>query len=182
MPNKRKAGPEKIPSQENCPLEEADDKFNEVHFFIEQMMLRYHEPEPFRYNLNAFLQALRNVTVLQQQMSKVPNFHSWYEPQQEKMRSDQLLRRFVESRNIVVKSRNLLFKSKASVGLFRYRKLKLAFDVDVSTAFPSHYVLSDLVPKLGLIDDDHSAIGEEYGVKRQWIAPELGDENVLVAL
>ena len=54
--------------------------------------------------------------------------------------------------------------------------------MDVSTAFPSHYVLSDLVPKLGLIDDDHSAIGEEYGVKRQWIAPELGDENVLVAL
>jgi hypothetical protein len=34
-------------AQKVCPLEEADDRFQEAHYFINQMMHEYHQPEPF---------------------------------------------------------------------------------------------------------------------------------------
>ncbi|MGQ0601714.1 MAG: hypothetical protein ACT4QE_08470 [Anaerolineales bacterium] len=54
--------PEGYEPIEECLLGEADNKFQEAHYFIEQMMTEYHKPEPFRFSLNAFLQALRSVT------------------------------------------------------------------------------------------------------------------------
>src|SRR5574337_1057778 len=111
---------------ENCPLGELDDKFQEAHYFLGRMMEEYHNPEPFRWNLNAFLQALRNVSFfLQNQLSHSEGFAEWYAGQQEVMRNDGLLRKFVEGRNLVVKQRNLTIKSKAYIGVFAYRELKM---------------------------------------------------------
>ena len=82
-------------------------------------MSTYHEPSPFRYNLNAFLQALRSVTFrLQSDLAGHADFHDWYSNQQESMRQDPLLRRFVDGRNTVVKERNLMMNSRAAVGVF----------------------------------------------------------------
>ena len=58
-----------------CPLAQSDDKFYEAHYFIGRMMDDYHDPAAFRYNLNAFLQALRSVTfVLQKTLAHRDGF------------------------------------------------------------------------------------------------------------
>jgi hypothetical protein len=68
------------------------------------MMVEYHDPAPFRYAMNAFLQALRSVTFrLQKSLAHENGFTEWYSERQESMRQDKLLRSFVEGRNIVVK-------------------------------------------------------------------------------
>jgi hypothetical protein len=102
------------------------------------MMEEYHHPEPFRWSLNAFLQALRNVTFrLQTELAGQAWFPNWYEEKREVMRSDPLLRATLEGRNIVAKRRNLILSSNAWVGMFRYRDLKLAMGGPVSPVWPS---------------------------------------------
>src|SRR5262245_32807775 len=102
------------------------------------MMDEWHNPPQFRANLNAFLQALRNVTfALQSTLADQPRFRSWYEHQQNAMRSDPLLRKFVEGRNIVVKRRNLLLKSTIHIGVFKHRRQKIGMNIDVPVDVPS---------------------------------------------
>ena len=159
-----------------CPLAETDDKFEEAHYFIERMMKEYHEPMAFRYSLNAFLQALRNVTfVLQKDLSHCDGFQDWYQEQRKTMREDPLLHKFVNGRNVVVKQRSLEINSKAEIGFFRWRTLKLGISTDVPTHVSSKYLVEKIAPLSELIDPEHSAIGEQYGVRREWYAPELGE-------
>lgn len=168
-------------SEADCPMAETHDKYEEAHFFLEQMMVQYHNPQPFRWNLNAFIQALRSVTFfLQKELTPFAGFRDWYAHQQDEMRGDELLRKFVEGRNVVVKERNLVVNSTAEIGMFRYRQSKLGMFVPVSPHLPSAYLLSESAPKLRLIPEEHPAIGEEYGVRRTWQVPELGEGNVLV--
>jgi hypothetical protein len=49
----------------------------------------YHDLHAFRYNLNAFVQALRNITfMLQSEEGKPASFEAWYREKQDNMRSD----------------------------------------------------------------------------------------------
>ena len=170
----------KMDEATECPLSETHDKFDEAHYFIERMMVEYHEPMAFRSNLNAFLQALRSVTfVLQKEFSSRDGFKEWYCEQQKTMKKDPLLRKFAEGRTIVVHRRSLEISSKVAIGLFRWRMLKLGIYLDVPLHVSSKYLLENIAPKSGYIDKEHSAIGEQYGVRREWYAPELGKDKVV---
>ena len=105
------------------------------------MMVEYQEPMAFRYNLNAFLQALRNVTfVRQKDLSHRYGFREWYRERRDTMRDDPLLHRFSDGRNIVVKQRSLEINSKAEIGRFRGRTLKLGFPMYVPTHMSSKHI------------------------------------------
>jgi hypothetical protein len=178
--NKRDENVRSTHDLDACPLAEADDKHEEAHYFIGRMMDEWHYPSEFRWNLNAFVQALRNVTfALQSTLADQPRFRSWYEGQQDAMRGDPLLRKFVEGRNIVVKKRNLLIKSTMHIGVFKHRRQKIGMNIDVPVDVPSVVILAEHVPKFGLISENHPFIGEEYGVLRNWIAEDLGEGSVL---
>ena len=143
-------------------------------------MVEYHEPMAFRYNLNAFLQALRSVTfVLQKDLSHRDGFQKWYPERQNTMQEDPLLRQFVVGRNIVVKERSLEINSRADIGLFSARTLKLGFPMDVPMHASSKHIVENIAPKCGFIGPEHFAIDEQYGVRREWYAPELGEGNVI---
>jgi len=166
----------------DCPIPDSHDRFNESHYNIGQMLENYHNPDIFRFNLNSFLQSLRSVTfILQKELSKKENFDTWYSSQQEIMKQDDLLKKFVEGRNIVVKQKNLNFKSTADLGMFRYKKLKLAFGIKVPIDVDSPQLLDHYKDKIigTFIDKEHSAIGEEVGIKRKWMVEELGDDEVV---
>jgi hypothetical protein len=61
-------------------------------------------PRLFLTDLNAAIQALRNITFrLQNEKSRIPDFERWYQGEQDAMRRDPLLARFHHSRNVVVK-------------------------------------------------------------------------------
>ena len=89
-------------------------------------MVEYHDPAPFRYAMNAFLQALRSVTFrLQKSLAHENGFTEWYSERQESMRQDKLLRSFVEGRKIVVKQRNFLMSSSTMIGFFSLEKAQI---------------------------------------------------------
>jgi hypothetical protein len=167
---------------DNCPIPESSDKYREAHYFLDVMLAHYHDPQVFRWNLNGFLQALRNVTfVMQKELRHHPGFEEWWAIQSKIMERDGILRRFKNGRNIIVKERSLRLKSKASVGVFRWRRLKLAFDTDVDVNANSVDLLEKAKGTVNelWIPEKYPEPGEEVGLQRMWIAPELGRIEVV---
>lgn len=158
------------------------DKLVECQYFLAMMLRNYHDPSAFRYNLNAFIQALRNVTfMLQSEDNKPDGFDDWYRGNQAKMRENPLLRNFVQARNVVVKQQMLEAKSKCSLGLFRGRRMKIALKGEVPPCVDTLEYL-ERAKKFAIgffIDEKHSAIGEQVGVERTWIVEALGDADVV---
>lgn len=115
--------------QGECPIPDTHQKFEEAAYFLGKSAEHYHVPLEFQFNLNAFIQALRNTTfMLQNEPKKPEGFDSWYASRQTDMKRDELLRRFVQARNIVVKQSSLTARSTASMGVFRGRRYKLGMD------------------------------------------------------
>lgn len=165
-----------------CPFPATHHKYEEAQYFLTRMLVHYHTPWEFQFNLNAFVQALRNITfMLQSEPSKPDGFEDWYKLKQSEMREDRLLRSFVEARNVIVKQSSLTSKSTAQSGLFRGRRLKLWIKHDLPLFMPTADALAR-VKKFtigSLLDEAHSAIGEQIGVERTWIVEEIGSSEVV---
>jgi hypothetical protein len=171
-----------------CPIFNAHDKLQESFFFLLQLADAYHFAAPFRFYLNAFLQSLRSVTMmLQTYKEAVPNFDEWYQKKQEEMRSNDLLARMCNARTVIVHKGALQTKSTATVGVYRGREPILALTVPVKNPFIDSSQLLSMYSKflvgkganLFWLDEEHSEPGEQLGIKRCWIADNLGNEEVL---
>jgi len=171
-----------------CPIPATHDKFDEAHYFLHRTMDEFHNPKPFMWNLNAFIQALRSITlILQSELGNTPNFGSWYSHWQKRMKQDDLLKRFVEGRNTVVHRGMLQHKSRVIAGLFRWHQLKMGFgeEIDINQSSASvlrHTLETDPFVYDLYITKEHSAIGEQIGIERTWIVEDFGegDEDVLI--
>ena len=78
-----------------------------MHYWWHEMARNYHEPEPFRYSLGAFVQAARNVTWVLQKEKRVFEDFSWYEEWAARAKQDSLLRWLTQTRNSLVKQQAL---------------------------------------------------------------------------
>ena len=164
-----------------CPIPDTNTKFKEAAYFLGKCAEHYHVPLEFQFNLNAFIQALRNTTfMLQSEPNKPEGFESWYETKQAEMRQSDLLRRFVQARNIVVKQSSLKARSTAFSGLFRGRRYKLGMQHPVPLLAPSAWILERLKKSVGFfLDEEHSQPWEQFGVHRTWVVEALGESEVL---
>jgi len=62
-----------------CPIPATHDRLFEVHHWWHELARWYHEPEPLRYRIGAFIQAARSVTfMLQSEKGGFEDF-TWYE-------------------------------------------------------------------------------------------------------
>jgi hypothetical protein len=162
----------------DCPIPSTHDKLNEAQYFFDGLLKNYHRPYEFQFNLNAFIQAIRNITFMLQSEEQKPDvFDNWYAKKQEDMKTNETLRRFVNARNVVVKRSSLTAKSKARSGMFRGRRLKLVFMHDLPVLMDTYEALEkEKQLTIGLLlDEEHLSIGEQVGVERTWIVTELGD-------
>ncbi len=157
------------------------DRIKEATHFLQEMLIHYHEPELFRFSLNAFIQAARNITfVMQAEQNRIPLFANWYSEKQKDMRETRPLRAFVDARNTIVKRQSLEQKSFIRAGLFVGRKYKLGTTGALSPYRPNSFLMkcvkvcfTDL-----FIDKEHSVIGEQLGFQREWKCPMLGNGEV----
>ena len=167
---------------DKCPIPCAHDRFDNAHYNIAQMLENYHKPDLFRWNFNAFIQSLRSVTfLLQHELKHKEHFDTWYEDQRKFMRQDNLLKQIIVVRNRIVKERDPIVTNTALFGLFRNKRLKLTFGVPVETNMYSAQIIDRLKDKFigTYLDKEHSAIGEEVGIKRTWFVKELGTGEVI---
>lgn len=167
--------------QGECPIPDTHQKLKEATYFLGKCAELYHEPAEFQFNLNAFIQALRNTTfMLQSEPNKPEGFESWYACKQADMRQSDLLRRFVQARNVVVKQSSLKAQSTASSGVFHQRRLKLGIQHSLPLFAPSKWVLERLKARVGFfLDEAHSQPWEQFGIYRTWVVADLGETEVL---
>ena len=168
----------------NCPIFDVHDKIEESFYFLVSMGEYYHFPCVFRYNLNAFIQSLRSVTFLiQANKAKIPDFEKWYKIKQDEMKNNNLLSKISSARTFVVHKGMLKTKSKASIGLFRDRDIKLCFDFNINPFVDSKTELLRMIDifiknELDFVGN-HGAIGEQYGLKRQWVVEDISSEEIV---
>jgi hypothetical protein len=71
---------EKVAAQgSTCPIPATHDRLFEIHHWWHELARWYHEPEPFRYRLGAFIQAARSVTFMLQSEKDVFKSFDWYD-------------------------------------------------------------------------------------------------------
>ena len=170
------------PFEENCPLPSTHQRCAEAQYFLEQSLIHYHFPMRFLHNLNAFIQALRNITfILQSELSHQEKFKTWYEAKRAEMKLIPSLKKMVTARNIIVKQSSLATSSKVSCGLFRGRRMKLSINIEVDPLTDTRPVLAATTKFVGnlFLGDKHEQIGEQAGVERTWIVTELGEMEVI---
>lgn len=167
--------------QSKCPIPDTQQKFDEAAYFLGKCAKYYHVPLEFQFNLNAFIQALRNTTfILQSEPKKPDGFESWYVRKQTEMRKSELMRSFVQARNIIVKQSSLKARSTALSGVFRGRRFKLGLQGPVPLLTPSVWILERLKANVGFfLDEEHSQPWEQFGIYRTWIVEEIGETEVL---
>lgn len=170
------------PFEENCPIPSTHGKCAEARYFLIQCLLNYHAPQPFLHNLNAFIQAFRNITFMLQSEERRPStFEQWYETRRTEMRGLPTLCRLVDARNIVVKQSALTAKSTVALGLFRGRRMKLSMQTDIKPFTATEKMLQLTAKFVGdvFLGGKHSVVGEQAGVERVWVVEELGEGEVV---
>lgn len=165
-----------------CPILNAHDKYEECCFFLAQMLYNYHFSRIFRFHLNAFIKSFREITLmLQTYKGNMPLFDEWYAKKQAEMSSDRILKWLKNSRNTVVHEDMLKTKSKVEAGVFRGRTLKLAIVIPIDNPFVDSCNILQKIKSFGFVDEAHSAIGEQYGVRRIWNCDGLNDDDEMVS-
>jgi hypothetical protein len=166
----------------NCSMPSTHDKLSEAHYFIHQMVDHYHEPDLFRYNLSAFLQAARNVTfVLQSEASDKPDFGVLWKTLQDEMRAEPDLRLLNDSRVTVVHKSSLIPASTMFIGHFKYGKPKSGFvSVPLDPMTQSIVALVHGRKLLQSSEHPHRAwSGEEFGLQRRWALKEAPEAELV---
>lgn len=182
---KKRVSPVQVPHltdavERGCPLPASHGRLDEVHYFWHKTAETYDDPDTFRFNLNALIQAARNVTfALQSEKAMVPRFSEWYADWQARMRADEVLRWVHDARNTVVKRGDLEGRSVAKVSVI----VSYAEPPALEVAIPPSTTLEELVAIAAI-----QALPRELKesailvVERKWISEQLPSHEALEAL
>jgi hypothetical protein len=168
-----------------CPLPKTHRRLVEAHVLWHQSLDRYQQPELFNANLNATIQALRNITfVLQSEKHLLGKFEDWYGPWQERMKAHPVLRWLIAARNIVVKEGELDIASTAIVKLITWKD-DILVESSIPPGTPPTLIFRN-IPLLELVSKKHLPPGDledaAIVIERQWSVPELEGREILDAL
>lgn len=172
-------------SEEEQRLEPAGDRLREAHFFIHQLEGYYHEADPFRWYLNAFLKALKEVPdLIANGLQNRPGFPIWYRAERSPVSRDPLIRLLADHRDLVVHRGMLLPRSKGVLGLTEGAGIKLGFGTPIDPLTDSDDAMRGYVASvqergdfLGIItinDDDSLPC-----IQRRWSLDEFGDADIV---
>jgi hypothetical protein len=164
----------------SCPIPNAHRRLHECHRLWHAAADTYDDPDGFRTNLNALLQALRNVTfVLQKEKRGVPDFDVWYERWRETLAQDGVLRWLVEARNHVVKEGDLETFSTATAAAHASWDAPEEITFEVPPLLPTLAIVARLNTQD--IPEDVRKSGF-LRVERRWVARTLPEWELLDAL
>ena len=165
-----------------CMIPNTHKRLNEIHRLLHQCQENYYDPEGFRTNLNATIQAIRNLTfALQNEKENIPEFDEWYINWQEKMKEDEILRWLNKSRVKIVHQKDLETKSIIKITIKNYLDV-FKLELTLPHFLPSEIVGSECV---NLLSEKYpnEKIEECFAVvERKWVESELSNWELLDAL
>lgn len=166
---------------ENCILRASHARLREAHRHWHTALDHYASLDGLRTYLNGTIQALRNVTfTLQSAKSKIPQFEQWYGGWRRAFQADPIMKWAVQSRNRVVKDRDLEPLSMARVLLVGSSDGKPMMQFSADPAMKNRAIAAQLLGRLSLSDSLRR--DGVLQVERLWIDHELKGSEVLDAL
>jgi hypothetical protein len=114
-------------------LLESLDRFQESHFWIHSLQRFYHEANLFRWHLNAFLKAFKEVPrLIEMGLQNRPGFSVWYRPHRDKLNNDPLISFLSSQRDFVVHRGMLGLKSSGTIGVTEGSGIKIGLTIPVN--------------------------------------------------
>jgi tetratricopeptide (TPR) repeat protein len=169
----------------HCPLPKTHRRLVEAHILWHQALEHYQDPEAFRANLNALIQAIRNVTfILQSEKHLFPDFDDWYLPWQKRLKLDVVCVWVQGARTTIVHQGELDSDSTAVVRLVTWQD-HLLLESSVPPSAPSSLILRnlDLMQALSNIQVPPADLkGAAIQIERRWVVAELKDREILGGL
>jgi hypothetical protein len=166
---------------DDCPIPGTHRRLEEAHRLWHRAAEAYEDPDEFRTQLNALIQALRNVTfVLQKEQDAIPDFDAWYERWRDIMKEDGVLRWLVQARNVIVKQGDLETHSTATAGIQASWDTPQTRTFDVPPLVPTLAVAAKILSEQDIPDDIRKQ--GFLTVERRWVANDLPQWEILDAL
>lgn len=164
----------------NCPIANAEQRLADAASFWKRAGKAYFDPDEFRRNVQASIQAFRSVTFMLQKMKElIPNFESWYSEQQAAMRQDNRLRWSVDARNQIEKQGDLNTKSKFIVEYINSWLPSERYLLDLPPSTRPKNLASVIASKIPISKRTEGAV---LKISREWIDSELPEEELLSLL
>ena len=166
----------------------ALDRFQEAHFWLHMMEQHYHSADQFRWHLNVFLKALKEVPdMISMALQNEKDFTAWFRMQRKTLFDDPLMQALSKRRDQVVHREMLVPKSQADVGITELQGMKLGMTFPVhpledSDAGMERYLRSvkragdsKVADFLGILMLDEDSLP---CVRREWRLAEFDEELV----
>jgi hypothetical protein len=172
-----------MPSCPHSAIEPSLDRWQECHWHLHQMEANYHDPEPFRYALNSFLRAVKEIpVVLDADLQKHKAAKALIAPIRKRLSQNALFAVLSKRRDFIVHQGMLTLESRGSIGTTEGRKVKLSFPFRVhpnenSDAAYARYKEICRTDKMwrGLGPDCDSA----PALWRTWMIPQFPNRDLL---
>lgn len=164
-----------------CNVVQSHKRLLEAHRLWHQAMEAYFDPEGFRTNVNAAIQALRNVTfALQNEKQKIPGFDTWYPRWQERLKGDEIMRWLCDARTEIVHKKDLEMHSTATVTVRCYETiLKASVQIPL---FLSGKTILQFLEEQEYIDEAMKDTDAYAVVERRWAVEAFPQYDVLYLL
>jgi len=109
-------------------IEPALDRWAECHWHLHQMEGNYHQPEAFRYALNSFIRAFKEVPqLLKMTTQNELELRKDIEPAMKNLEESDLYKALASTRNFLVHRGMLELESRGSAGTTEGRVVKISF-------------------------------------------------------
>lgn len=166
-------------------LDSAMDRLQEAHFLLHEMEEYYHFADPFRWHLNGYLRAIKEVPqLIQMGLQNEAGFLEWFRPARDELSGDELMRHLAKQRDFVVHRGMLVPGSSASLGIREGDRMKLWIGTKIDPLMDSDIAMErfvrssreagDLFGILNLHDEDTVPC-----IERSWALAEFPGENFL---
>ena len=108
----------------------AFDRLQEAHFFLHGLEDYYHVADPFRWHLNAFLRAIKEIPqLISMALQNRLGFPDWYGPRREALAADALVGYLAKQRDFVVHRGMLQPRSQGVIGITEGRGMRLGLPI-----------------------------------------------------
>jgi hypothetical protein len=174
----------------DCPhskIEAALDRWSECHWHIHQIEGNYHSPDLFRYSLNSFIRAIKEIPqILKMELQNSPEYKKVHKLIIDSLKSDELLSLLSKKRDFIVHQGMLNVLSSGVAGTTEGRGIKMAVGFKVEpyeTTEEAYEKFKYLLRKNPVV---RGAVGPDSDswpmIRREWKVPELDNELLEVAI
>jgi len=170
-----------------CPhtkIESALDRWTECHWHIHQIENSYHTPDLFRYSLNSFIRAIKEIPqILKMELQNEPQYQSELKPLIDSLKKNDLMSKLSKKRDFIVHRGMLEVESKGQICTTEGRRIKFSFPMRV---FP-YETTEEAYQRFKSICKEDKSFRRLAGpdcdswpmIRREWKIPDFPDVELL---